>query len=161
MATVDPPVSQFPAAARFILALAVAVVVAFLVALNPPVSRPAPAELTSLVRHGHAEAAEDLPGLQAARAQFVPPLPVVTLPAYRASGVVVLRMGPDDRYTAVGQIGNGVRLEVVGRNERGDWLAVSLTPGSRTYGWVRAASIDGISPFAVANLPVVAVRLLR
>jgi hypothetical protein len=141
--------------------LAVSIVLAFLVVLNPPRyhadAREAehPAELSG----GGMVDDDEVPGLSEARIQVVPVLPTIVAPETRARSVLTLKTGPDNRYTTVGQVQNGSKVEVVGRNEKGDWLAVSLTPGAKSYGWVPAAGVSGVAN--VQALKVVPVTLLR
>jgi uncharacterized protein YgiM (DUF1202 family) len=141
--------------------LGVAAVIAFFVILNPPPynanaresNRPAEASGGGSIEDG------DVPGLSEARIQVVPSLPTIIAPEVRAKSVLTLKTGPDSRYTTVGQIQNGAKVDVVGRNEKGDWLAVSLTPGAKTYGWVPASGVAGVTN--VQALPVTPVTLLR
>lgn len=141
--------------------LGVAAVVVFFVVLNPPGYRPAVIDKPPAAEAQGGGSIDDgeIPGLTEARIQVVPTLPTVVAPQQRARSVLILKVGPDDRYVTVGQIANGARVEVVGRNEKGDWLAVSLNPGSTTYGWVRASGVAGVAN--VNSLPVAPVKLLR
>ena len=136
-------------------------VIAFLVALNPPVYQAPSVEPRAESRveaaplQGGADVPlQDIPGLSAARIQVVPVLPTITPPEHRANRVLMLQLGPDDRYVTVGQIARGARVEVVGRNDSGDWLAISLNPGSRTYGWARAAGVTGLTTANLTALPI-------
>jgi hypothetical protein len=134
-------------------------VIIFFVLLNPPVHSPAAINAPAVEAQGGNEIDDgNVPGLSEARIQVVPVAPTAIPVQYRAGRVLLLRLGPDDRYVSVGQIANGAEVDVVGRNEKGDWLAISLTPGSKTYGWVRAASVSGLNN--VSALPVTPVRLL-
>jgi hypothetical protein len=141
------------------LVLGSAAVIAFLVFLNPPAFH------ESEVR-SRAEAAPEgggelddgtIPGLSEARIQVVPMIPTIVAVEHRANRVLELRVGPDERYLTAGQIASGARVEVVGRTEKADWLAISLTPGSRTYGWVRTAGVSGLTASNIQALPVVPV----
>lgn len=140
----------------------VAVVVAFFIALNPPGYRP-PAMIepppVAEAQGGGEFGDGEVPGLSEALIQVVPIVPTVVTPQERARSVLTLKIGPDDRYVTVGQIASGARVEVVGRNEKGDWLAISLNLGSTTYGWVRASGVVGVAN--VSSLPVAPVKLLR
>ncbi len=133
-------------------------VIAFLVALNPPVyqaSTVEPRVEAGAALEGGADGdAAVVPGLDAARIQVVPVLPTLVVPIHRANRVLMLQMGPDDRYVTVGQIASGARVEVIGRNEKGDWLAISLNPGARTYGWARAIGVTGLTTAHIQALPV-------
>ena len=133
-------------------------VIGFLVLLNPPVYQPStvePRTEAAAPAQGGADADTGaIPGLDAARIQVVPAPPTIVVPVHRANRVLMLQLGPDDRYVTVGQVASGARVEVVGRNEKGDWLAISLNPGARTYGWARAVGISGLTAANIAALPV-------
>jgi hypothetical protein len=77
----------------------------------------------------------------------------------RAIGTLDVRIGPGDAYAAVGLVPPDGRLDVVGRNERGDWIAIVFTPGSTFHGWVPVSAITGIAD--VMRLPVVQPSSLR
>jgi hypothetical protein len=131
-------------------------VLAFLVALSPPGALPA-ATRDEAAEHETSAITQPLPSPEI-------PFPENATtrsqaPDYRALRVLLLYLGPDDKYLTVGQIGRGARVEVVGRNPKGDWVAVSLTPGSKLYGWVPVAAIAGL--LDINALQVVPVRTLR
>jgi len=133
-------------------------VIAFLVALNPPVYRPSDIEPRTARAEGALQGGADTPptseALDASKLAVVPVLPTIAPPAHRANRVLMLQVGPDERYLTVGQVARGARVDVVGRNEKGDWLAVSLTLGAKSYGWVPAAGVSGLSATAISELPV-------
>lgn len=141
--------------------LGVVAVVVFFVLLNPPGYRAAAIDSPSAAEAQSGAALDEgvIPGLTEARIQVVPTIPTVVANEQRARGVLILKLGPDDRYVTVGQIANGARVEVVGRNDKGDWLAISLNLGSKSYGWVRASGVAGVTN--VGSLPVVPVDLLK
>jgi hypothetical protein len=144
-----------------LVVIGVAVVIAFFVVLYPPDYRGVSAQPRPAVAEAQGGGEVDdgtIPGLSDARVQVVPPLATVVAPEQRARSVLVLKTGPDDRYVTVGQISSGSRVEVVGRSEKGDWLAISLTPGSKIYGWVRSNGVAGV--VNVSALPVMPVKLL-
>jgi hypothetical protein len=143
------------------LVLGCLTVVAFFVVLNPPAyraaaTRPLPAE----AQGGNDAADGNVGGSFAVPVPINPSVPTVVPADYRAGSVLVLRVGPDDRYLTVGQIASGARVEVVGRNDKGDWLAISLNPGSKTYGWARSTGVSGLTATALAGLPVAPVKRL-
>ncbi len=144
-----------------LVVLGVAVVIAFFIVLNPPGYRAAVIDAPPAAEAQGGGTIDDgaIPGLTEARIQVVPTIPTVVAPEQRARSVLILKVGPDDRYVTVGQIASGARVEVVGRNEKGDWLAISLNLGSTTYGWVRASGVVGVAN--VSSLPVAPVKLLR
>lgn len=76
-------------------------------------------------------------------------------PEYRAASILLLHLGPNDKYLTIAQVSRGSRVEVLGRDEKGEWVAVNL--GANLYGWVRATAIGDLD---VTLLPVMPVRLL-
>jgi hypothetical protein len=70
-----------------------------------------------------------------------------------------VRLGPADTYAIVGMVPRNAILEIVGRNETGDWLAIVFTPGSQFRGWVPKASVVNLTD--VSRLPVVSLTPLR
>lgn len=129
------------------------VVIAFFMVLNPPT---APEGVV-------AEAAEETPDVESRTewpliVEGFASVPTESEPPFRALRVLILRLGPDERYLPIGQVGRGALLEVVGRNDRGDWLAVSLTPGSRLYGWTPVNAVSTSQDLTI--LPIAPVKLL-
>jgi uncharacterized protein YgiM (DUF1202 family) len=76
----------------------------------------------------------------------------------RATEMVSLHMGPNENYVVVGTVTAGGKLEVVGRDESGEWIAVAFPPNSSLRGWVQADRVTGI--FNLKGLPVEPVRML-
>jgi hypothetical protein len=76
----------------------------------------------------------------------------------RTVSVVELHLGPSADYVVLGTLPRNAPLEVVGRDESGGWLAVSVAPSSRLYAWIPRSSASS----APANdaLPLVPVREL-
>jgi Flp pilus assembly protein CpaB len=95
------------------------------------------------------------------------PLPTASPTVTTAPGVVVkpgpaqalnVRSGPGLGYEIVGTLAAGVRLEPVGRNAGGDWLAVCCVaangnPAGRAVGWVLAQMVD-VGGLDISTLPV-------
>ena len=146
----------------FLLVGSFATIIGF-VLMNPPVYRAsaieAPSHSQVPAMEGGADALDEVEPLAVAemRPQILSALTTV-VSQNRANRVLLLRVGPDENYRPVGQIGSGARVDVVGRNEAGDWLAISLTPGSKTYGWVRATAVSGLTKANISALPVAAVQ---
>jgi hypothetical protein len=139
---------------RGLLALCVAGVLAFLVAMTPPGVLPAASH-----DEGRRPETSVIPQpLPSPELPFPERVTRTQTPDYRASRVLLLYLGPDERYLTVGQIGRGAKVEIVGRNPKGDWVAISLTPGSKLYGWVPVAAISGLQD--INALQVVPVRNL-
>lgn len=63
-----------------------------------------------------------------------------------------VRLGPSTDYPPVGQAAAGDRLELVGRNEAGDWLVVCCANGQP--GWVAARLVSLAPGVTVEQLPV-------
>lgn len=102
-------------------------------------AQPAPGTTTS------ATATEATTGSQAQ------PQPPVDL-ASRASEVLNLYVGPSEDHAILGVVPKGGRLDVVGRDESGAWLAVLIAPASKMYAWAPAAQVS--NPPSLATLPV-------
>jgi hypothetical protein len=69
-------------------------------------------------------------------------LPVERVP--RTTAVVNVHIGPSANYSVVGVLPRSARLEVVGRNPSGAWLAIVFSPGSTLTGWIDASKVTGI-----------------
>jgi hypothetical protein len=76
----------------------------------------------------------------------------------RTTTIVNVHLGPGNRFGVVGLVPRGARLEVVGRDQSGDWLAITFTPGSPFHGWVESAKVVGLP--SVLDLPVAPVTQL-
>lgn len=152
--TNSPPssVARLPHAPLLVASIAV---LAFFVVLNPPGAAPGRVEADEGVQAGEAFASPQSPGFAPVEAD---PFSATIPPEFQAAQILLLRVGPDERHMSIGQIGRGAGVEVVGRNEKGDWLAVSLNPGSSLYGWVKATMITGVRN--ISALPVTPVKLL-
>jgi hypothetical protein len=143
-----------------IVVIGVLTVIGFFVVLYPPDYKAVAKEQpTPEAQGGGSNDDGQTPGLTEAPIQVVPPLATLVAGEQRARAVLILKVGPDDRYVTVGQIAGGARVEVVGRNEKGDWLAISLNPGSAIYGWARASGVAGVAN--IQSLPVAPVKPLR
>jgi len=65
-------------------------------------------------------------------APAVTPTPVVP----RSLATLDVRIGPSAGYVVIGSLPRGAKLEVVGRDPTGDWLAIVFSSGSGFNGWV-------------------------
>jgi hypothetical protein len=71
---------------------------------------------------------------------------------------VSLRLGPGDQYVLIGTMQAGALVDVVGRDETGEWLAVVFPPNSTLRAWLSAGEVLGVTnPQA---LPLEPVRLI-
>ncbi|MPZ50823.1 MAG: hypothetical protein GEU75_16245 [Dehalococcoidia bacterium] len=77
----------------------------------------------------------------------------------RARLLANVHIGPSENYAVLGLVPQNGRLEVAGRNETADWIAIVFTPGSTFHGWVPASSVTGIKE--VQALQIVPMTPLR
>jgi hypothetical protein len=69
-------------------------------------------------------------------------LPWVYIPRTTATSNVYI--GPSVNHSVIGVLPRGSRLEVVGRNPSGAWIAVVFSPGSKLTGWIEASRVTGM-----------------
>jgi hypothetical protein len=74
------------------------------------------------------------------------------------AGPVSLRLGPGDQYVLIGTLQAGALVDVVGRDETGEWLAVVFPPNSTLRAWLTADDVLGVTNREA--LPLEPVRLL-
>src|SRR3990172_6502832 len=78
------------------------------------------------------------------------PLPVATGTASSSDSVprtvsaLTVHLGPDPDYAALGTLGRGEAVQIVGRNQEATWLAVRFPPGSTATGWVPLSGVHGV-----------------
>jgi uncharacterized protein YraI len=71
----------------------------------------------------------------------------------RTNVAMDVRIGPGNEYAAVGTINRGEPLDVLGRDNASEWIAVRFPPGSSARGWLPLSAIDNltnVSALAVA-----------
>jgi hypothetical protein len=56
-----------------------------------------------------------------------------------------VRLGPGGGFAIIGLLGKGDSVEVVGRDNDGQWLAIRFPPGSAGQGWIPVAGVEGLS----------------
>jgi uncharacterized protein YgiM (DUF1202 family) len=81
------------------------------------------------------------------------PVPTVTVPvpSRTTGGGLRMRSGPGTNYEVLTLLAEGQEVDVLGRDETGEWLKISLDSGEE--GWVAAEFVDvGV---AVEALPIV------
>ena len=66
-------------------------------------------------------------------------------PLPRTTTTVNVYVGPSSNHNVIGLLPDGARIEVLGRNETGAWIAIALGPGSKLTGWVEASAVTGIA----------------
>jgi hypothetical protein len=70
----------------------------------------------------------------------------------RALSTLTVRAGPGSGYISLGTARRGAELQVVGKNEEEDWLAIAYPPRSQLTGWVAADDVE--LEGSLASLPV-------
>ena len=63
----------------------------------------------------------------------------------RTTSAIDVRIGPGSDYAAVGTIARGEILDLQGRDESGEWIAVRFPPGSSARGWLPARAIENLT----------------
>jgi hypothetical protein len=86
------------------------------------------------------------------------PTPTSALAGRITADQVNLRGGPGTNYPVVGQLARTSTLQIVGRNEQGDWLRLTLPDADPAEGWVSAALVlvDLPDNASLTALPVAA-----
>lgn len=62
----------------------------------------------------------------------------------RVNNIVDVRLGPGAGFAVIGLLGRGENVEVVGRDNDGQWVAIRFPPGSIARGWIPASAIDNL-----------------
>ena len=124
------------------------VLVGVFIALQPPGQR---------VMSGEAVPATKLAG--AAMPGASDPLAAEASLAPRTRSVVDVYLGPGAGYAVVGLLPRASELDVVGRDENGEWLAIVLVPGSSLHGWIARANVVNLSD--IYSLPIAPVTRLQ
>ena len=75
-------------------------------------------------------------------------------PSVRTLANIEVRIGPGEAYAIIGSIGSDDPVAVLGRDDGGDWVAISYPPGSAGRGWLPAESLSGLSNSSVTALAV-------
>lgn len=71
----------------------------------------------------------------------------------RTNVAMDVRIGPGSEFAAVGTIARGEALEIFGRDNEGEWIAIRFPPGSSARGWLPVRAIDNLPN--VSSLAVV------
>jgi uncharacterized protein YraI len=61
------------------------------------------------------------------------------------NAAIDVRIGPGADYAAVGTIAKGEDLDIFGRDNDAEWIAVRFPPGSTSRGWLPVKAVDGLS----------------
>ncbi len=84
-----------------------------------------------------------------------PAAPTATAtPSVRTLASIEVRIGPGEAYAIIGSIGSDDPVTVLGRDDGGDWVAISYPPGSAARGWLPADSLSGLAGSQVTALAV-------
>jgi uncharacterized protein YgiM (DUF1202 family) len=86
------------------------------------------------------------------------PKPLVVPLGPRVASTASLHLGPGAEYAVLGTLQAGAHLEVVGRDESAEWLAIVFPPNSTLRAWLPASQALGMPE--VEDLPIEPVRLL-
>ncbi len=73
----------------------------------------------------------------------VPVPTAISLP--RTTAAQDVRIGPGEGFAIIGIISRGDTVEIVGRDETTQWVAVRFPPGSTGLGWLPVSGLDGVS----------------
>lgn len=119
---------------------------------------PAPSEPTSTVAElSSVESTPDSAATSPAQATATPqptPEPAQAGVTAQALTNLNLRGGPGTNYAIVGQLPANAEIDVVGRNEKGDWLLVQTEAGAEV--WLTSdPALVKVDQALAANLPVV------
>jgi hypothetical protein len=76
----------------------------------------------------------------------------------RVRSTAQLHLGPGELYLVIGTLQAEAALDIVGRDESGDWLAIVFPPNSTLRAWLPVSQASGIRD--VKELPIEPVRLL-
>jgi hypothetical protein len=60
----------------------------------------------------------------------------------RAKTALDVRLGPGNGFAVVGVLARGDSVEVVGRDNASEWLAIRFPPGSSGRGWIPVSAVD-------------------
>jgi uncharacterized protein YraI len=107
--------------------------------IAPPTPEPTPTAMPS-------------PTVPAEATAAAPPAPAVTvpIPSLTTGGGLRMRSGPGTSYEVLVLLAEGQEVDVLGRDEAGEWLKISLDSGEE--GWVAVEFVDvGV---AVGSLPI-------
>lgn len=145
-----------------LIALAISVVVSVSVVAAFVVYRARPAQEVVVVMPAVPPTATPLPYFPATAPDLsLPPAyskPLKIPLGPHASTTLQLHIGPSEDYVVLGILPAGARLEVVGRDESSEWLAVVFPPNSTFRAWLPVSQAGGL--IEVEKLPIEPVRLL-
>jgi hypothetical protein len=68
----------------------------------------------------------------------------------RSKTALDVRLGPGNGFAVVGLLAKGYTVEVIGRDNDSQWLAIRFPPGSAAQGWIPVTGVD--TPPEIAKL---------
>jgi hypothetical protein len=66
-------------------------------------------------------------------------------PRPRATVALDVRLGPGNGFAIIGLLNRGESVEIVGRDDDAEWIAIRFPPGSTARGWVPVSSLEGVT----------------
>ena len=72
------------------------------------------------------------------------PTPTPTPVVPRTTNIVNVYIGPGTGYQVIGLLPRSAKLEVIGRDDSGAWLAIVFSVGSRLTGWIPVTTVSGL-----------------
>ncbi len=85
---------------------------------------------------------------------FLPPSPQPTAsatpaptvrPLPRTKAAQDVRLGPGESFAIIGTLSRGDEVEIVGRDDSTQWVAVRFPPGSTGRGWLPVSGLEGLT----------------
>ena len=92
------------------------------------------------------------------------PMPTATptpVPVPRTLSTLQVRIGPATAYAILGTLAGGSEVDLQGRDDSGDWLAIEFPPGSSARGWIPAEAVDALTLVQVFRLDVLQASLVE
>ncbi|MBU4224558.1 MAG: SH3 domain-containing protein, partial [Chloroflexi bacterium] len=87
----------------------------------------------------------------------IPPSPTATLTPFdgKVTSQINVRSGPNVSYSSLGIRESGQKIQMLGRDQSGDWYVIVYPSGPQGRGWVTAAYVQASN---TAGLPVVEIQ---
>jgi hypothetical protein len=96
-----------------------------------------------------------------ATATEAPTATVTPVPPPRTLSTLQVRIGPHQQYAVLGTLARGNEVDVQGRDDSGDWLAIEFPPGSAARGWIPADAVGSLTLVQVLRLDVLQASLIE
>lgn len=105
--------------------------------------------LTAIAMVQHSDASESNTDQQAIVIPTLPPTPrgATATPDIRprTKAALDVRLGPGQAFAIVGIFPRGEAVDIVGRDNDAQWVAIRFPPGSNARGWVPVSDLEGVS----------------